>query len=101
RELPRKTEPGFEPGAVAQIEARAGFSDRPRRESRPAGRQSGGGRGIGVSPRKPATNPLDLPYVTPPAQQIATKPVPDTRQTRKKPIPALLMRPPEPLPEGN
>ena len=109
RELPRQTVPGFEPGAAAQIAARAGFSDRPRREGKPAERESGrggrGGREGGRLPPRPTVNPLDAPYVTPPIQpsaaQSATAPHANPRQAQKKPIPALLMRPVNRPPEGN
>lgn len=109
RDLPRQTVPGFEPGAAAQIAARAGFSDRPRRESKPAERESvrggrGGREGSRLPPR-PTINPLDAPYVTPPIQpsaaQSAAAPGATPRQTQKKPIPALLMRPVNRTPEGN
>ncbi|MDP2154859.1 MAG: DEAD/DEAH box helicase [Sulfuricella sp.] len=110
RELPRKTVPGFEPGAAAQIAARAGFADRPRREPRPAenprNREGRGGReGRGVAPRPPV-NSLDAPYVTPPpisktAVQPASTSHSNLSQAAKKPIPALLMRPTAPPSEGN
>jgi ATP-dependent RNA helicase RhlE len=99
RELPRKTVPGFEPGAAAQIEARAGFGDRPRRDSRSAEhpRERGTRDRGGKAPRPQPVNPLDLPYVTPPLQPSAPgqaePPRPNPRQATKKPIPALLMRP--------
>ena len=100
RELPRKTVPGFEPGAAAQTSTRTGFADKSRRESRPPehsrsreGRDGGAARG--VAPRPPV-NSLDAPYVTPPPRQEAAKPAPvshsNPRQATKKPIPALLMR---------
>lgn len=109
RELPRKTVPGFEPGAAGQIEARAGFSDRPRREPRPAERPRGreGREGRGTVARQQPANPLDAPYVTPPkpqqapADQAAPAARPSPRHAHKKPIPALLMRPVERSSEGN
>lgn len=110
RELPRKTVPGFEPGAAAQIAARAGFSDRPRREPRsvehPRNKQGQDGKGgRGLVPRPPVDS-LDAPYVTPPfvpkaaAQSESTSPA-KHRHTTKKPIPALLMRPVVPVSDGN
>lgn len=109
RELPRQTVPSFEPGAAAQIAARAGFSDRPRRESKPAEREGGrggrGGREGGRLPPRPTINPLDAPYVTPPIQPSAVQstaaPGATPRQAQKKAIPALLMRPVNRTPEGN
>ena len=106
RELPRKIMPGFEPGTAAQIEARAGFSDRPRRDTRPAdrprGRDARGGSGF---PQRKPVNSLDAPYITPPAQQPTVQAAPVShakpRQAPKKPIPALLMRPVNRQSEGN
>ncbi|MBU1691735.1 MAG: DEAD/DEAH box helicase [Gammaproteobacteria bacterium] len=109
RELPRIIVPGFEPGAAAQIAARAGFADRPRREPRPAehsrNREGRDGREGRSAPSRPPVNPLDAPYVTPPIKQEAVQPASTShanpRQTVKKPIPALLMRPATPTSEGN
>lgn len=109
RELPRKVEPGFEPGAAAQIRARASFSERPRHRpdgERPRDRGGREGRDRSLTPsRQPATSPLDAPYVTPPPKQPAIQPAaaPHTnaRQPQNKPIAALLMRPVNRPPEGN
>ena len=104
RELPRKTMPGFEPGVAAQIEARAGFSDRPRREPRDMER-SRSRTGV-TPPRQSVVSPKAVQSpASPMPPSFAAKPssAPQTnpRPAQKRPIPALLMRPVTPASEGN